>query len=539
MIAKRAPNPDRLQAPVTILGVPFDRVTTGKTIELIEEMIATGRPHYLVTANVDFLVQAKQDVELRRILLEAHLVLCDGTPLLWASRLLGNPLPERVAGADLVPLLIARAAEKKYRVFFLGASLESAERAVKNLRVRYPSLEIAGHYSPAFNKLLEMDHDEIKKRVLAASPDLLFVSFGCPKQEKWIAMHYRSLGVPVTVGVGATIDFLAGRVRRAPVWMRRIGAEWLFRLAQEPRRLLGRYARDLCIFSGSLLSQWWHLRPRTKNLVSKAVSSIPPPEQQEARNGPMPCVANGPRTFLASVTPTQTGSMTFPEPKAAGPDHAAATFQILQLPERLDRATVEATAIPAEQILGDSRHCLVNMSSVRFIDSTGIGLLIRLQKQLRPLGRQMLLLGPGNSIRHVLKLMGLEDYFVVVPDVAGAVQLIRHRARELASGVASGPALRNQPFFWQGEITAANADEVWRLTHARLFNVAENAQPELTIDLGSVRFLDSSGLGIMVRAKKLAQRHGTRLCFTGLQPPVRNVVQLARLEEFLLGHGSR
>src|ERR1700759_3152302 len=137
---------NRQQPPIAILGVPFDNVTTSGAISLIETMIASRRPHYVVTANVDFLVQAKEDVELRRILFDAHLVLCDGTPLVWASRLLGNPLLERVAGADLVPLLLRVAAEKGYRVFFLGATPDSCDRAVRNLKKLHPDLIIADHY---------------------------------------------------------------------------------------------------------------------------------------------------------------------------------------------------------------------------------------------------------------------------------------------------------------------------------------------------------------------------------------------------------
>src|SRR2546421_1513993 len=251
-----------MAAPVAILGVPFDSVTTAETLEIIARMIESGEPHYIATANVDFLVQAQEDVELRRILFDAHLVLCDGTPLIWASRLLGNPLLERVAGADLVPLLLRVAAEKGYRIFFLGATEESCTQAVTRLRKLHPALVIADHYSPPFNKLLEMDHDEIKRRILAAKPDLLFVSFGCPKQEKWIAMHYRSLGVPVSAGVGATIDFLAGTVKRAPVWMQRVGMEWIYRLAQEPRRLFKRYVADLWHFSGAILAQCWEMEWR-------------------------------------------------------------------------------------------------------------------------------------------------------------------------------------------------------------------------------------------------------------------------------------
>src|SRR3954466_1617279 len=120
--------------PIAILGVPFDNVTPSETIDLIQRMVSSRQPHYLVTANVDFLVQAQEDVELRRILFDAHLVLCDGTPLVWASRVLGNPLPERVAGADLVPLLMRVAEEKGYRIFFLGATEESCTQAVKRLK---------------------------------------------------------------------------------------------------------------------------------------------------------------------------------------------------------------------------------------------------------------------------------------------------------------------------------------------------------------------------------------------------------------------
>ncbi len=203
---------------ITILGVPFDNVTSCEALARIEQMIASRKPHYLATANVDFLVQAREDVELRRILFDADLILCDGTPLLWVSRLLGNPLPQRVAGADVVPRLIQLAAEKKYRLFLLGATPDSISRAVANLHDSYRDLNIAGYYSPPFDKLIEMDHDAIKARILAAKPDVLLVSFGCPKQEKWIAMHYRALGVPVAAGVGATIDFLAGKVSRAPVF---------------------------------------------------------------------------------------------------------------------------------------------------------------------------------------------------------------------------------------------------------------------------------------------------------------------------------
>ena len=257
--------------PVAILGVPFDKVTISEAVAAIEEMVASRQPHYLVTANVDFLVQAQQDGELRRILANADLSLCDGTPVVWASRLLGNPLPERVAGSDLTPLLLKVAAEKGWRVYFLGATPEALAEAVARLERDLPSLIIAGHESPPFRPLSDAENEEIAWRIQEARPDLVFVAFGCPKAEKWIARHYRAIGAPVMVGVGGTIDFLAGRVKRAPRWMARGGVEWIYRLMQEPRRLWRRYSRDLWVFSWSILAQWLTLSGRVAIELEGAV----------------------------------------------------------------------------------------------------------------------------------------------------------------------------------------------------------------------------------------------------------------------------
>lgn len=472
--------------PIAILGVPFDNVTTTETIQAIERMVASREPHYLVTANVDFLVQAQEDVELRRILFDAHLVLCDGTPLLWASRLLGNPLAERVAGADLVPLLLRVAAEKGYRVFLLGATPESAARAVENLKKRHPDLMIADFYSPPFNKLLEMDHEEIKRRILAAKPDLLFVSMGCPKQEKWIAMHYRSLGVPVSAGVGATIDFLAGTVKRAPVWMQRVGAEWIYRLAQEPRRLFKRYFKDLWFFGWKLLIQIWQLRLRSQKQ---------------------------------------------PQRRVAPPVRINENWQWIKLPERLDLTAVRDDALMLDQVISDERHCLLEMDNVKFIDSTGVGLLIRLQKKVQAAGRHLILLSPSENVQRALALMQLQNFFASAPDFASAQQLVAMRAREQTGAVRLRSAAAINPVLWQGEITAANATEVWNDTEAHL---TSRRRRELVIDLSGVRFMDSTGLGLMVRAKKLAMREEVKLAFIHPQPAVRNVVHLARLDGFLL-----
>lgn len=234
---------------IRMMGVPFDRVTMAGTLDRIQEMISIRKPHCIATANVDFLVQARHDSTLRRILNEAHLVVCDGTPLVWLSRLLGRTLPERVAGSDLVPKILNRAEQEGWSVYFLGGQEQVLQQAVQNVQARHPKLHIAGSESPPFSPLDKMDHEGICQRIREAQADILLVSFGCPKQEKWIRQNYEAAGVPVNIGVGATIDFLAGAVKRAPRWMQICGLEWVFRLCQEPRRLLKRYATDLVVFA--------------------------------------------------------------------------------------------------------------------------------------------------------------------------------------------------------------------------------------------------------------------------------------------------
>lgn len=243
---------------VDILGVPFDRVNLAGAVNRIESMIAGGGSHFVVTPNVDFLVKARRDPELLGILNKADLVLCDGKPIVWASRWLGHPLPGRVAGSDLIPSLLVRAAEKGWRIFLLGGAPGIAAEASRRIASAHPSLPPVAHYSPPFRPLNDMNNDEIAERIRAARPDIVLVCFGCPKQEKWISRNFAELGVPVMIGAGATIDFLAGRMARAPQWMRQSGTEWIFRLLQEPGRLAGRYADDLVNFAPAVVAQ--HLR---------------------------------------------------------------------------------------------------------------------------------------------------------------------------------------------------------------------------------------------------------------------------------------
>ena len=250
-----------LESLVAILGIPFHQTTLAGAVDSIDAMIAAGGTHYVVTPNVDFLVKAQRDNELRKILIHADLVLCDGKPIVWASHLLGGVLASRVAGSDLIPLLLQRSAQKNWRIFLLGGSPDVAAEAARRIAVSYPTLPEVAHYSPSYGPLEGMDNEAIHERIRSAKPDIMLVCFGCPKQEKWISRNLGSLDVPAVIAAGATIDFLAGSVARAPVWMQRAGLEWIFRLVQEPRRLIRRYTDDLVHFIPAVLWQRWRQRP--------------------------------------------------------------------------------------------------------------------------------------------------------------------------------------------------------------------------------------------------------------------------------------
>jgi N-acetylglucosaminyldiphosphoundecaprenol N-acetyl-beta-D-mannosaminyltransferase len=225
-----------LQSPIPalyILGVRVDDVTAGETLTLIEQFVAERAPHQICTVNPEFVVQAQQDRAFRDVINRAALCLPDGVGLLWAARRLGHPLRERVAGSDLVGQIAARAAQRGWRLYLLGAAPGVADKAAEVLRARHPRLVVAGTFpgSPAPD-----EEDAIVERIRAARPDVLLVAFGAPAQDVWIARNQPRLQAPVAIGVGGSLDFIAGVAQRAPAWMQRLGLEWLHRLIREPWR---------------------------------------------------------------------------------------------------------------------------------------------------------------------------------------------------------------------------------------------------------------------------------------------------------------
>ncbi|HYX33248.1 MAG TPA: WecB/TagA/CpsF family glycosyltransferase [Oligoflexus sp.] len=200
---------------------------------------------FVVTPNSDHIVQLETRLDLRRVYNTAHLVVADGMPIVWASRLLGKPLPERVTGSELMPQLCAEAARLGLRVYLLGGPPGVAELAKAKLEERYPGLQVCGCDCPPFGFEHKPDQEaRILQKIQAAAPDIVFVALGAPKQELWMARTAPQLKSGILLGIGAALEFCAGTVTRAPLWMQRIGAEWIYRMCQEPRRLVGRYLRD-------------------------------------------------------------------------------------------------------------------------------------------------------------------------------------------------------------------------------------------------------------------------------------------------------
>ncbi len=218
---------------VDILGAPVARLTLDEAAAAVAGFVREGRPRQVITLNPEFLYRAQSEPELMAAVRRADLVTADGVGIVWAARRAGSPVPERVTGIDLLFRLAEEAARRRWRVFLLGSAPGVAEGAGRELAARYPGLVPAGTHHGYFKP---EDGPDVIEKVRQSRADILFVALGAPRQELWAARHLEALGVPAVIGVGGSLDVLAGRVRRAPAWMRRLHLEWLGRLIMDPRR---------------------------------------------------------------------------------------------------------------------------------------------------------------------------------------------------------------------------------------------------------------------------------------------------------------
>jgi N-acetylglucosaminyldiphosphoundecaprenol N-acetyl-beta-D-mannosaminyltransferase len=445
------------RAPIAVLGVPFDCVNLAEVLALAGEMIASGRPHYATIVGVDFLVQSQEDVELRRILFNAHLVVAEEKAVVRASKILGNALPENVTAPNLIPRLLALAEQKSWRVFLVGGG----DGAVEKIRAQHPKLTFAGAYAPPEKPLLEMDHADILRRVRAARPDILLVAFGSPKQEKWINMTYREAGVPFVLGAGATFDFATG--------------------AGKPAKSGG---NNFWKFASAVARQWWQLRSRKSRPPTGAEATVEPdPFGNLVIHAPKRLGALEAKTFGAEwLRAVESGHVMFDlggtvfadstgigqlirlRKRARELDHhffliapgptvetalrqmrldefftiqpSFAATRILM--ENLAHAPVvtsgakeselqiqwtgEVTALNAVELgahtdselyqVSPGMNVVIDLSRVTFVDSTGIGLMLRFKKNLKRRNVNLKFANPVESVRNVLRHTQLEEYLL-------------------------------------------------------------------------------------------------------------------------------
>jgi len=236
---------------MNFLNIEIDNVNMEEAINEVKNLIEAPGYHYVVTPNVAHIVTLEKDLEFQKVYKDADLILTDGMPLIWISKLYKTPIKEKVSGSDIFPLICAMAVENQYKVFILGAAEGVAAKAAENLKNKCPGLQVVGTYSPPYG--FEKDNNEVEKVVDIvnnANPHILFVGLGAPKQEKFIHKYKEQLKVPISLGIGAAIDFEAGNVKRAPKWMQKSGLEGFYRFVKEPKRMFKRvFIDDFKIFT--------------------------------------------------------------------------------------------------------------------------------------------------------------------------------------------------------------------------------------------------------------------------------------------------
>lgn len=234
------------QNQIILLNIPIHKITMQGLLECCDRTISERKNLTLGMVNVAKLVNCRKDVELRRSLVDSDIIAADGQGVVWLSRLAGCPLPERVAGIDVMYNLMQRAAQNHYRIFFLGAKTKVLDRVVRKAQQNYPGLQVAGYHDGYFD--LDTEGQKIAEQIRDSQADILFVAITPPKKELFLDRFKTVLNVPVCHGVGGSFDVFAGVTKRAPVWMQKAGLEWFYRVMQEPRRMWKRYFVTNSIF---------------------------------------------------------------------------------------------------------------------------------------------------------------------------------------------------------------------------------------------------------------------------------------------------
>ncbi|MFK8111423.1 MAG: WecB/TagA/CpsF family glycosyltransferase [Rubripirellula sp.] len=257
VVTKNAPVPSvpELQRAV-VWDVPFDHVTLEQAVDHIGQLIRRGTPSYVITANLNYVMLNQRESDMQQITQQADLILADGQPIVWRSKAGKNPLPERVAGSEMIYRLAEQASINGWGIYFLGGEPGVAENCANRLGEHYPGLVISGIESPPFRQLDAEEQAAQDQRIQDSGAKILLVAFGQPKGERWIHQNYQRLAVPVSIQLGASFDFIAGTAKRAPKIWQRLGMEWFYRMMSDPRRLVPRYANNAWFLLNALIEDW-------------------------------------------------------------------------------------------------------------------------------------------------------------------------------------------------------------------------------------------------------------------------------------------
>ncbi|HIJ41980.1 MAG TPA: WecB/TagA/CpsF family glycosyltransferase [Deltaproteobacteria bacterium] len=469
------------QDTIIVLGIPIDNLTMDETVssvfKMIEDYEVDGRARQVATVNVDFVantlswrLQKVRHPELLDILRRADLVTADGMPIVWTSKLLGAPLKERVTGADLTPRLAEEAANRSKSLFFLGGKGDVGQKAADLLKSRYPRLKIAGVYSPFVHVegeeiAEERDQDEeILRRVNHSGAHILLIGFGNPKQEVWFDRNRERLKIPVSIGIGGTFEFIVGSVARAPRWMQKTGLEWVFRITQDPKRLIKRYLIGMMKFGMMIWPAILYYRYR-RFLFRLSIKKGKGAENRE----------------------------TAPEISAHG------FIKVISLPDRLDAAYLERSRIDLENGLESAENWILDFAATRFLDSSGIGFVTSLWNRAKKEDKTFQMIGVDSTVARFFKLSRVWDLFAekVFENMGEVMETLREK-RDVASFSysiehASGHVLVH--LF--GRLDAAQVQNMPMESFK-----AELRDESCILDMEHIEFVDSSGIGFFIKIQK-------------------------------------
>ena len=475
--------------PLAIFGVPFHNVTFEEAVDWVVERVRSGRPANIATANLDFVTRAWNDPELQRLLIDADLVIADGFPIVKLSPFFGPRLKDRVTGSDLTPLLAERAANEGFRVYGLGSADGVAKKAMEVLKVRYPNLKVAGTYSPPFAPLLEMDHRDILQHLERARPDILFVALGVPKQDKFISMHVRGWNVPVSIGVGGSLDFITGEQKRAPLVLRNLHLEWFWRMCFDPKRLFTRYVANVRFLLSACRQMWLIHRMPDRPVVFQSLE----------------------KTDIAKLDTL--GAV-------------VERFQPLESEEAARQFVADMGEIATNNIVLD-------IHPVPWLNSLELGALLEVNKQCRAKGTRLILYAPRPKVRRLLETCRLTEYFDNTTRMEGLENILQNLTEHRDGGTVYEEGLLTLEL--PMDLTAATLPDFEKQAEFIHHELKEQGiLKTVSVDAAQLDFIDSSGLGFLISLKKATQDEGVSMSIANLPVRPRRVFEIARVDKVLL-----